>query len=507
MSARKTVAAIDLGAESGRVASVGFDGTRLHLDVVHRFAHAPHEVGGILRWDLAHLWAEIQTGLAVLDRGSTPIISVGVDAWGVDYGLLASGGGLVDEPTCYRDPRNVPAMKRAIAMIGAESLYDATGVQIMPINTAFALMSDAHDHPQRLTKAKTMVMMPDVIHHLLSGSTVTEYTAATTTGLFDTRTGNWATGLIEDLGIPSRLMPEVVPPGTDVGWLKGGYAGALRDTRVVLPAAHDTASAVVGAPLCQGALFISSGTWSLVGVETDHAIVTGESRRANLTNEGGYAGKIRLLRNVMGLWILQNCRREWALAGHDLSYQQIADLAGAEPGLVSLVNPDSQDFLAPGDMPQRIQDYCARVGTQVPQGVGAIARCVIDSLALSYCQVHQAVTEVTGAVPPAVHIFGGGSSHSLLSQLTADATGLSVHCGPVEATALGNAAVQLVAAGELDGLDDIRRVVAASTEFVEHQPRTSQDWKSATERFTTLVRGDLTDFDLADRSVTGTGPP
>jgi rhamnulokinase len=474
MTTGLTVAAIDLGAESGRVTTVRYDGTRLHLDVPHRFTHSPVEIGGLLRWDLPHLWAEIQRGLAMLDAGATPIASVGVDAWGVDYGLLTRDGELVDQPTSYRDPRNIPAMDRALAQVGTSAMYGATGVQIMPINTVFSLVSDVTEHPERLADAASMLMMPDVFHHLLSGSTVTEYTAASTSGLFDMQTGRWATGLLEDLGIPVSLMPEVAAPGTDVGALLGGYSGALRDTRVVLPPAHDTASAVVGAPLDEaGSLFISSGTWSLVGVEIPHPVVNERSRRENLTNEGGYAGTVRLLRNVMGLWILQNCRRQWAREGHDLSYQEIARLAAAEPGQVSLIDPDANDFLPPGDMPQRIRDYCSRAGLPVPQTIGAVARCVIDSLAARYATVLDGITDVTGSRPPAVNIVGGGSSHALLSQLTADATGLPVRCGPVEATALGNAAVQLVAAGELDGLPDIRRVIAASTDIVEYQPRTA----------------------------------
>ncbi len=505
MSTTKTVAAIDLGAESGRVATVSYDGTRMCMDVVHRFTHSPVEIDGILRWDLPTLWAEVLHGLEVLDRGTIPITSVGVDAWGVDYGLVDSGGELVDTPTCYRDPRNVAAMTRALETVGADDLYRSTGVQIMPINTVFSLMSDVQDHPDRLTKARWMLMMPDVIHHLLSGSNTTEYTAASTTGLLDMRTGQWAKAMIERLGIPAAIMPEVIPPGTDVGPLLGGFTGALKHTRVVVPPAHDTASAVVGVPFTgTGHMFISSGTWSLVGIETDHPIVTEESRRANLTNEGGYAGTIRLLRNVMGLWILQNCRRQWAEQGTELSYTEIADLARAEPGLVSLVNPDSNDFLAPGDMPRRIQAYCARAGMPVPQTIGQIARCVIDSLALSYRNVVEVITDVTGTRPPAVNIVGGGSSHTLLSQLTADATGLPVNCGPVEATALGNAAVQLATAGELHGLEDIRRVVAASADLIEYRPRTTSAWDSAAERFATLIRTDAVAAGLSGSSLGNT---
>lgn len=498
---RTTVAAIDLGAESGRVATVGFDGTRLHLDIAHRFAHSPVVEDGVLRWDLHTLWAEIQAGLRLLDAGDRPIASLGVDAWGVDYGLLDSHGRLVDAPTCYRDPRNVRAMKHTIDTVGAETLYDATGVQLIAINTIFSLVADLRERPGRLASAAKLLMMPDVFHHLLSGSSATEYTAASTSGLFDMQSGRWSEDLLERLGLSFDLMPEVLPPGTDVGPILGQYTGSLRDSRVILPAAHDTASAVVGAPLSDPtAMFISSGTWSLAGVETANAVVTEKSRRANLTNEGGYDGTIRLLRNVMGLWILQNCRRQWASEGLNLTYAEIAELAEREPGLESAINPDDEDFLAPGDMPRRIQDYCQRMGMPVPRKVGAIARCVIDSLALSYRGVAEAVTEVTGIRPGAINIVGGGSSHSLLSQLTADATGLPVRCGPVEATALGNAAVQLAALGELHGLADIRKVIAASADLVEYQPRDRHDWDSAAVRFAGLGGDHLAGPDPANRS-------
>jgi rhamnulokinase len=503
------------------VATVGFDGRRLALELGHRFTHEPKVVDGILRWDLPTLWGGVRTGLAALDTGSAPIASVGVDTWGVDYALLRRAGGalhdgeradgeLVDEPTCYRDPRQVAAMATALREIGAEELYRSAGVQLIPINTIFGLLADVRHRPDRLAAAGGLLMMPDLFHHLMSGAVTSEYTVASTTGAMDTRTGRWAWALLERLGIPSHLLPEVVAPGTDLGALRlpgpdGRPTGALRGCRVIVPAAHDTASAVVAAPLAPGSIFISSGTWSLVGVETDHAWVTEAARAANLTNEGGYAGTIRLLCNVMGLWLLQECRRQWARDGADLSYPRLAELAGAEPGLVSLVNPDATVFLAPGDMPRRIQDYCARTGQPVPETIGAIARCVVDSLALSYRRVIGSVTAVTGRAAPAVHIVGGGSSHTLLSQLTADATGLPVYCGPGEATALGNAAVQLAALGELGGLADIRAVVAASLAPVEYLPRPGPDWAGASARLAALSRADAQDPSAAhvpaDRST------
>lgn len=504
-SARRTVAAVDLGAESGRIATIGFDGGRLHVDVVHRFNHLPLTQEGILRWDLDTIWREVQKGLAMLDAGEVPVASLGADGWGVDYGLIDASGALVDTPTCYRDERNVTAMRWALRTFGPERLYDATGVQIIPINTLFSLVSDVREHPDRVVRADRLLMFPDVVHHLLSGSTVTEYTSASTTGALDMRTGRWATSLLEALQIPTNLMPEVVPPGTDVGPLLGGYEGRLADARVVVPPAHDTASAVVGTPFREPhEMFISSGTWSLVGVEQANAVVSPASREANLTNEGGYADTIRLLSNVMGLWLLQGCRRRWASEGIELSYQEIADLAAAEPGLRSVVNPDADEFLAPGDLPGRIRDYCRRTGQPTPESIGAVARCVIDSLALGYRRVARSIEHVTGSAPTAVAISGGGSSHRLLSQLTADATGLPVRCGPAEATALGNGAVQLAALGELGGLDDIRRAVAASTDLVSYEPRTEattgHDWATAAELFSQLRRDDQADAGLVRRT-------
>ena len=372
-------------------------------------------------------------------------------------------------------------MQVALEEVGAADLYDSTGVQIIPINSIFGLLADVRTAPDRLAAAERLLMMPDVFHHLLSGSMVTEYTAASTSAAYDMAGNRWATELLDRLGIPTRILPEVVPPGTDVGSIIGvPTSGALAGARVIVPPGHDTASAVVAIPFADaGALFISSGTWSLVGVETDAAVINAGSRRANLTNEGGYAGTIRLLRNVMGLWVLQQCRRQWAAEGKELSYQEIADLAAVESGWVSVVDLDDELFLAPGDMPRRIREYCARNGSPVPQSIGATARCVVDSLALSYRAVVDDIAEVTGRRPASVSVVGGGANHRLLSQLTADATGLTVRCGPIEASALGNGAVQLAALGELDGPAQIREVVARSNPPVVYLPRPDDRWLQA----------------------------
>lgn len=488
---RVTVAAADLGAETGRVVGASFDGERLEVREQGRFAHAPSPVDGVLRWEVDALWTALSGHLAAL-AAATPggLASVGVDTWGVDYGLLDHDGDLVDRPTCYRDPRQVAPMLRAVEAVGRERLHARTGTQTSEILTLFALMDDAA-RTSRLERAEVLLMLPDVFHHLLAGSRVTEHTAASTTGMYDVARGRWAVDLVEELGVPSRVLPEVVAPGTDLGPVVGDLAGALAGTRVVAPAGHDTASAVAATPFAEpGSLFLSSGTWSLVGVERTAAVLTPEALAAGLTNEGGCAGTVLLLRNVMGLWLLQECRRQWAREGTDLSYADLADLAAAEPLLASVVNPNAPEFLAPGDMPARVRAYCARTGSPVPQTPGAVARCVVDSLALLYRLTAEDVTAVTGARPPAVQVTGGGASHAVLAQATADATGLPVHCGPVEATALGNAGVQLVALGHLGGLDDVRAAVARATRLRSWTPHPDGRWDEAAVRLRRLCEQD-----------------
>jgi len=484
----RTVAAVDLGAESGRVTAVSFDGGKLAVEIINRFPTRSRVCAGLLRWDIEELWTRVAAGLAELGAGHRAISSVGVDTWGVDYGLLSSAGELVDDPISYRDPRNTQSLTDALALLGPERIYSATGVQILAINTIFGLMADVRNNPDRLSGAKTLLMMPDLFHHRLGGALVSEYTAVSTSGAYDMAGNRWATELLTALNIPLHMLPEVVAPGTDVGGLTSGLAtGALTGARVVLPPAHDTASAVAAVPFAApGGLFISSGTWSLVGVEVLRPVISPESQRTNLTNEGGYAGTVRLLRNVMGLWILQECRRQWARAGSDLDYAELTAMAGAAPGLISVINPDAAEFLAPGDMPARIQNYCARNGIPVPQSIAAITRCVLDSLALGYRAVADDIASATGVRAPSVNIVGGGANNALLSQLTADATGLPVHCGPTEATALGNGAVQLAALGEFDGPEQIRTAVANSTEIRLYEPHPADAWADALGRYQDL---------------------
>ena len=457
--AARNVVAVDLGAESGRVVLGRFDGSRVALTELHRFPTPPRPADGHLRWDLGDIWSQVQTGLAAAGREAGTVDAVGVDAWGVDYGLLGRDGELLGDPVSYRDPRTAGMVAEAVARVGRERLYLATGTQILELNTVFQLMAEAR--AGTLGRADRLLMIPDLFHHLLSGTAVAEYTVASTTGAYDMAGGRWADDLLGQLGVPTHLLPEVVDAGTDLGPVRPdlpGYAAA----RVIAPPSHDTASAVVGVPLEDpDAAYISSGTWSLVGVETREPQITKAAMAANLTNEGGAYGTIRLLRNSTGMWLLQESRRQWAREGRDHSYEELVGLAAAVPSGASVVNTDHPDFVAPGDLPARVRAYCARTGQPAPEDEAAVVRCVLDSLALGYRRTLDDLTAVTGRPVTAVHIVGGGSRNRLLNQAVADVTGLPVTAGPVEATALGNTLVQLIALGDIEDLAQAREVVRA----------------------------------------------
>lgn len=505
MTIQRLVVAVDLGAESGRVILGRYDGRRASLEEAHRFANGPREVGGTLRWDAQGLWRQIREGFAKAATQLAPgerIDSVGVDTWGVDYGLLDVGGNLLDDPVCYRDPRTKGTLVEAIGRVGRERLYRASGNQLMEVNTVYQLLAEVLGGGERLARAHRLLMIPDLFHYLLCGRAVVEYTNATTTGAYDVARGRWAIELLDQLGIPTELLPEVVDAGTDLGPLLPGVVdgAGLAATRVVAPGSHDTASAVVSVPFEDpAAAYISSGTWSLVGVETAAPVISEAALRANLTNEGGVLGTIRLLRNCMGLWLLQECRRQWRREGHEYAYAELVAMAAEAPGR-SVVNPDHPDFVTPGNMPGRIRAYCERTGQPVPEDVPAIARCVLDSLALRYRMAFEDLSAVSGRLISQVHIVGGGARNILLNQLTADVAGLPVVTGPVEATAFGNVLVQLYALGELTSLEEMRAVVKASGRPELVEPRHNEQYGGLYGRFTTWVAADL-----AAAGITGWG--
>jgi rhamnulokinase len=453
--------AVDLGAESGRVAAGTFDGDRLSVSEVHRFSNVPVRIGGTLCWDFLRLFGDVHDGL----RRAGQAASVGVDAWGVDFGLIDARGRLLANPVHYRDERTRGMIGRAVQRVSRAEIYARTGIQFMEINTLYQLFAMAERHDPDLERAERMLLIPDLLNHYLCGSVVSEYTNATTTQCFDVRQGDWARDLVAHLAVPTRLLPPVVPPGTVLGPLLPGVADETggHGLRVVAPGTHDTASAVAAVPLQEGSAFLSSGTWSLLGVELREPIVTEAALEANVTNEGGVGGTIRLLRNVMGLWLLQQARQALASAsGQAPTYAELTRMAESAPAHTTFIDPDDPRFLRPGDFRATLAAYCQETHQPAPEGPAQLVRTVLESLALKYALVLRQLETLTGKETRALRVVGGGARNDTLCQLTADATGLPVIAGPIEATTIGNLIVQAIALGELSSLAEARALVARS---------------------------------------------
>jgi rhamnulokinase len=485
--ARLRLAAVDLGAESGRVVVGTFDGGRLSMEDVHRFPNVPVRVAGTLHWDTLRLFGDVQAGLRKAGAAG-PIASVGVDTWGVDFGLLDARGRLLGNPVHYRDTRTDGMVEAAFAIVPRDEIYATTGIQFMGINTLYQLLSMVRAQDPLLDGAHRLLFSADLVAHMLSGASVAEYTLASTSQCLDARARDWARPMLERLGIPTRLLPEIVGPGTGLGALRPELASAagLEHTVVVAPGSHDTASAVAGTPLGSPATaYISSGTWSLVGLEVPEPVISDVTLAANLTNEGGVAGTIRLLRNVVGLWLVQESRRALWPAGDAPSYEDLATMAEAAPAFTAFIDPDDERFLRPGDLPARVREFCAETGQPVPGDTGTLMRVLLESLALRYAAAVDQLAAASGHPIEAIHVVGGGSNHRLLNRLTAGATGLPVRAGPVEATAIGNLAVQAIAAGELASVTEARDLVARSFPITIYDP--SGDWSEARARFAALT--------------------
>ncbi len=465
--AKKTVLAVDLGAESGRVMAVHFDGQSLALEELHRFPNMVIEVGGTLHWDFLRLWHDIKTGI---EKGKAHHpASIGVDTWGVDFGLLDAQGELIGNPVNYRDSRTDGMMEQVFSKVPRSEVFAQTGIQFMPINTLYQMMSLVANASPQLDIAQTFLTAPDLINYWLTGAKVCEFSNATTTQLYNPVTQGWATEMMDTLGIPSQIFPEIVQPGTNLGMYEG--------VPIIAPACHDTGSAVAAVPTqTANYAYISSGTWSLVGLEVPEAIVSEEALAVNATNEGGVYSTFRLLKNVMGLWVVQQCRATWAAAGQEYDYDELVGLAEKAPGLRSIIPATDPMFLSPGDHPQLIRDYCAQTGQPIPETPGAVIRCVLDSLALAYRNVLQQLLTLSRQQADVIHIVGGGTQNTLLNQLTADATGITVLTGPIEATVIGNALVQLISLGELDDLSQARQLVAEMGELQRYEPQNTTAW-------------------------------
>jgi len=472
-----TAAAVDLGASSGRVLLGRVGPDRLEAEVVHRFSNEPRMVDGRLSWDLHALWDGVLTGLRLARERAGRLDSVGVDSWAVDYGLLDADGELIAAPVCYRDARTAGVMERVRAEHGASALYETTGLQFQPFNTVYQLLAE---RPAALARAATLLLIPDLIGYRLTGAIGAERTNASTTGLYDVRQGHWADGLIGKLGLPRDILPEIREPGSILGPLRPELG--LGNARVVAVASHDTASAVAAVPAAGPSFaYISCGTWSLVGVELDRPVLSPQSLAANFTNEIGVDGTVRYLCNITGLWLLQECQREWGL---DLG--ELLAAAAAQPALRSVVDAQSAEFLAPGDMPARIAAHCERNGEPVPRTPAEITRCVIDSLALSHARAVREAAALSGTEVEVVHLVGGGAHNALLCQLTAQACGRPVLAGPTEATALGNLLVQARGAGVLDSTAAARALVGAAEPPVRYDP--TPDGARWAEAVTTRLR-------------------
>ncbi len=479
----KAYLAFDLGAESGRAVLGHLNSGILRIEEVHRFANDPVEYGGSLHWDMPRLWLEMRKTLNGLKE--TRLEGIGVDTWGVDYALLGEGGELLQNPYHYRDGRTKGVMDEVFRIVPREEIYRATGIQFMPINTLYQWFAARAHTPGILDAARHLLTIPDLLNYWLTGNMVCEYTNATTTQMVDPRTRSWAVKLIDRLQLPSRLLAPVIEPGTLVGELRTEIArgSALAGTRVIAPACHDTGSAIAAISAREGTAFLSSGTWSLLGTEIDTPVITDEALRLNFTNEGGVNGTTRLLKNVMGLWMLRCCRQSWAAEGREYDYGALMEFALREAPFQHLVDPDDDSFLSPGDMCAAITAYCRKTNQPVPATPGAYVRTVLESLAMKYRLVIRNLEKLIDRPIDRIRVIGGGSKNRLLNQFTADATGVRVLAGPAEATALGNIAVQILATGNADSLREIRAIVERSFPVELFEPAATDQWDKEAARF------------------------
>ena len=467
--------AIDLGAGSGRALVGGPAAGGFRIEEVHRFHYAPRRAAGHLRWDAARLLDGIHNGLrrawSAAARDGSAIASVGVDSWGVDYALIDRAGALVEDPICYRDDRTASTMEKVFAAVPREEIYARTGIQFMPFNTLFQLA--AHAREGLPEQAAHLLLVPDFCHHHLCGSLVCERTDASTTQILSARSHEWDGELLDRLELPRALMPDITDAGARLGTLRAELCATLgiAPAAVVAPATHDTASAVAGTPLESGWAYISSGTWSLVGVERRSPLLTDGAMQAGLTNELGAGRTVRLLTNVMGLWLLESCRREWETEGRPQPLEPLLAAVARLEAPAALVNPDDRRFFAPASMVRELRGALREAGQPDADDPVALTKVILDSLARRYADVVAAIERLTGDRVPGIHVVGGGSRNAYLNQATADAAGRPVLAGPVEATAIGNLLVQGMAAGEIGSIEEGRRLVAASFRPVRYEPR------------------------------------
>jgi rhamnulokinase len=491
----KCYLAIDLGAESGRVMAGIWNGKKIRLEEIHRFANGPVALVNSIRWDVLRLWSEIQHGLVLAGKKyGKQIVSVGADTWGVDFVLLNKQDEILGQPYHYRDRRTHGLLERTFKKVPRAEIFAQSGLQFMELNTLYQLQAWQKHSPEILAAADTLLFMPDFLHWCLCGAKKAEFTIASTSQFLHPAKRNWSLPLLKKLGLPTHFLPEIVPPGTELGVIRKSLTErtGLAGVKVVTPPSHDTASAVAGVPTANTGradwAYLSSGTWSLMGVEMEQAVLSTRALKLNMTNEGGLDGTYRLLKNIMGLWLVQQCKRSFDAAGRKYDYTQLTALAAKAKPFRSIVNLNDTRFLNPPDMPRAIQEYCRETKQRLPKTDGELVRCCYESLALKYRETIGALEELTGKKIKVIHIVGGGSQNWLLNQFTADACGRAVIAGPVEATALGNLLTQVRASGELDSLAEMRKVVRHSCVMTCYKPAITPAWSEAAERFAGLRR-------------------
>lgn len=480
----KTYLALDLGAESGRAIAGTFDGERLSLREVHRFQNLPVRRGESVHWDLPALFDEVKRGIAAAaNLYHDGLVSVGVDTWGVDYGLLDGDGALMGLPHQYRDTRTAGIQDSVLERLGKDYLYEQTGIQLMGMNTLYQLLAEP---PERIAQASRLLFIPDLFNYWLTGVMSTERTFASTSQVYDVRKRDWAYALLDAVGLPSHMLGDIRDAGESLGPLlpKVAVEAGASGVNVVLPGTHDTASAVAAVPAGDGTwAFLSSGTWSLLGVETPEPVMNERAKAFELGNEVGVLGTMRPLKNISGLWLVQQCRATWEAQGNLYSYAELTQMAEASAPFAAIIDPDDPSFTPAGDMPSRIADFCARNGQTTPCTRGEVVRTILESLALRYRMALETIEGIVEGRVDTLHIVGGGGQNLLLNQFTANAVGRPVVVGPVEATAAGNILMQLVAAGEISSLAEGREIVRRSFKLTTYLPEDSDEWEEAYGRF------------------------
>jgi rhamnulokinase len=490
--------AIDLGASGGRVVAGLFDGQQLSLEEVYRFDNGGIHAGGHMYWPLPGLWQHVCRGLKAASKlYPGQIASVGVDTWGVDFALLDKNDEILGIPHHYRCGRTKGILDKAFGIVPRDEIFKATGLQFMEFNTLYQLLAMKLAKSPQLDIAQSFLMIPDLFHWLLTGIKSNEATNASTTQFLNPKTKTWASDLLDRFGLPKQILGNIIQPGTRLGKIQSSVAEetGLASIDVIVPGTHDTASAVAAVPAASkpGAkpdwCYISSGTWSLMGVETPEPVINQRCYDLNFTNEGGVGGTTRLLKNIAGLWLVQECRRVWKESGLEYGFEDLMEKAARSPMHAALINPDHPSFVAPKDMPQAIRDYCAYTSQDPPENEGAIIRAALESLALRYRMVLGFLEELIGTHIETIHIVGGGAKNALLCQMAADATNRRVIAGPVEATAIGNLVTQAISQGAFSSITQAREVIRASFEVQEYRPRQPAAWDEAYERFEQLVKG------------------